>query len=181
MAKKIELDERVLKIQAQLDEKIEYVNDLNTEKAQLEALYKSKLEALKAQFDKKVESIQGNVDYTMQEIRVLFDQVPHKSTATQEKVSVLSGDVVLKKASVDFDYDKKTLLEQAQRQLQEPLTDQFLATYIKTKEVSDFDWAKFKEKLVIGDNFEIIDALTGEVIQLEGLKVIQKPEQLIIK
>lgn len=226
MAKKIELDERVLKIQAEMDARVEYVNELNIEKAQAEALYKSKLEALKAQYDKRVESIQGNIDFAMQEIKVLFDQVPHKSTTTQEKVSVLAGDVILKKATLEFDYDKKTLLEQAQEQLQayeisnlqleaaiESLDSEIetaqsmgefervddiviernklieaqealecpLGEYIKTKEVADFDWARFKENLVMGDNKTIINGLTGEVISLEGLKVIQKPEQLIIK
>lgn len=226
MAKKIELDERVLKVQAEIDAKVEYVNELNMEKAQADALYKSKLEALKEQYDKRVEGIQGNIDYAMQEIKVLFDQVPHKSTATQEKVSVLAGDVILKKAYYDLDYDKKALLEQAQQQVQlyessrlqleaaiaeldneidaahavgefdraddvvkernklieaQEALECPLGEYIKTKQVEDFDWAKFKENLVIGENESIINGLTGEVIQMPGLSIVKKPEQLLIK
>ena len=116
MTKKIEINEEELKIKEAMDSKVEEITELQTTKAEIEALYKAKLETLKAQYEEKVQGITANIDYKMQELKSMFGRVSHKSTKTQEKVSLLGGDVVLKKASIKLDYDKEALLAAAKKE-----------------------------------------------------------------
>ncbi|SHH57191.1 host-nuclease inhibitor Gam family protein [Sporanaerobacter acetigenes] len=50
--------------------------------------------------------------------------------------------------------------------------------YIKMKK--DFDWAEFKKKLDINGN-HIIDKETGEIVEIEGLKLETKPEEFKVE
>ena len=76
----------------------------------------------------------------------------------------------MKKPKMVFNYDKKKLLEKAE-QLQ-------MNDYIKTKK--EFDWAKFKKNLVIQGN-NIVDKENGEIIDLEGLGVTEKPAEFKVE
>nr|DAT81675.1 MAG TPA: hypothetical protein [Caudoviricetes sp.] len=174
MAKKIvEVDERVVAIQAQMDEKVEEIHQVEQEQAELQALLDARIQKIKDSFQGKIDTLNSRKDYLMTELRTLFDQVPHKETKTQAKVTLLSGDVVVKKATVKLDYDKKVLLENAE---QTGLTE-----YIKTKEVQDFDWASLKAKLQIQEDGSIVNVETGEVLEIEGLSVLPVAEQVVIK
>lgn len=171
--KKVEVDERVTAVQAQMDERVYEIRLLDQEKEELDALLDKRIEQLKAAHAEKIEKIGNRREQLITELRVLFDQVPHKETKTQAKVTLLSGDVVVKKPTLEFDYDKKVLLENAE------LTG--LTEYIKTKEVRDFDWTGFKSKLEIQEDGSIINTETGEVVEIEGLSVLPKAEQVVIK
>lgn len=50
--------------------------------------------------------------------------------------------------------------------------------YIKMKKY--FDWAEFKKKLDINGN-HIIDKETGEIVEIEGLKLETKPEEFKVE
>lgn len=174
MAKKtIEIDERVVAIQAQMDERVEEIHEVEKEQAELQALLDSRIQKIKEKFQGKFDSLNSRKDYLMAELRSLFDEVPHKETKTQAKVTLLSGDVVVKKATVKLDYDKKVLLENAE---QTGLTE-----YITTKEVKDFDWVSLKAKLEIREDGSIVNTETGEVLAIEGLSVLPVAEQVVIK
>lgn len=174
MAKKnIEVDERVVAIQAQMDEKVYEIRMLDQEEAELQALLDARIEEIKTSFASKVEKIGSRREQLTSEIRVLFDQVPSKETKTQAKVTLLSGDVVIKKPSLKLDYDKKILLENAE--------ETGLKEYITTKEVKDFDWAGLKAKLTIQDDGSIVNTETGELLEIEGLSVLPVAEQVVIK
>ena len=171
--KKVEVDERVLAIQSQMDEKVAEVHQVEQEQAELQALLDARIQQLKDSFQGKVDILNNRKEYLIAEIRALFDQVPSKETKTQAKVTLLSGDVVVKKAGLKLDYDKKVLLENAEAT---GLTD-----YIKTKEVKDFDWTGLKEKLEIQEDGSIVNTETGEVLDIEGLTVLPVAEQVVIK
>lgn len=172
-AKKVEVDERVIAVQAQMDEKVYEIRILDHQEAELNALLEARIEEIRSSFANKVEKIASRRDYLVSEIRTLFEQVPHKETKTQAKVILLSGDVVVKKATVKLDYDKKVLLENAEAT--------GLTEYIKTKEVKDFDWTSLKEKLEVQEDGSIVNTETGEVLEIEGLSILPVAEQVVIK
>lgn len=172
-AKKVEVDERVVAIHTQMDEKVYEIRMLDQEEAELQALLDARIEEIKASFAGKVKKIGSRRDYLISELRALFGQVPSKETKTQAKVTLLSGDVVVKKPSLKLDCDKKILLENAE--------ETGLAEYITTKEVRDFDWAGFKSKLVIQEDGSIVNTETGELLEIEGLSVLPVAEQVVIK
>lgn len=171
--KAVEVDERVIAVKAQMDEKVNEIHDIDKQQAELQALLDMRVQQIKDSFQNKFEALSSKKDYLITEIKILFDQVPHAETKTQAKVTLLSGDVVVKKATVKLDYDKKVLLENAEAT--------GLTEYIKTKEVQDFDWASFKDKLGILDDGTIINNETGEVMEIEGLAVLPVAEQVVIK
>lgn len=172
-AKKAEVDERVVAIQAQMDQKVEEVHQVEQEQAELQALLDARVQQLKDRFQGKFDILNSRKEYLTSELRVLFDQVPHKETKTQAKVILLSGDVVVKKPGVKLDYDKKVLLDNAEAY--------GLEEYITTKEVKDFDWAGLKSKLAIQEDGSIVNTYTGEVLEIEGLSVLPVAEQVVIK
>ena len=171
--KKNEVLERVVAIKAQMDEKVEEIHEIEKEQAELQALLDSRIQKIKESFQNKFDSLNSRKDYLMTELRSLFDEVPHKETKTQSKVTLLSGDVVVKKATVKLDYDKKVLLENAEKT--------GLAEYVKIKEVQDFDWTSLKAKLEIQEDGSIVNTETGEVLEIEGLGVLPVAEQVVIK
>lgn len=171
--KKVEVDERVTAVQAQMDERVYEIRLLDQEKEEIDALLAKRIEQLKAAHAEKIEKIGNRREHLTTELRVLFDQVPHKETKTQAKVTLLSGDVVVKKPTLEFDYDKKVLIENAE--------STGLTEYIKIKEVKDFAWTDFKSKLQIQEDGSIVNTETGEVVEIEGLSVLPKAEQVVIK
>lgn len=171
--KTVEVDERVIAVKAQMDEKVNQVHEVEKEQAELQALLDARVQKIKDSFQNKFDSLNSKKDYLTTEIKVLFDQVPHSETKTQAKVTLLSGDVVVKKATVELDYDKKVLLENAE--------STGLTEYITTKEVKDFDWAGLKAKLEIQEDGSIINTETGELMNIEGLSVLPVAEQVVIK
>lgn len=171
--KKVEVDERVIAVQAQMDEKVYEIRILDQQEAELNALLDARIEEIRSSFANKVEKIASRRDYLISEIRALFDQVPSKETKTQAKVTLLSGDVVVNKPRLKLDYDKKVLLENAEAT--------GLTEYIKTKEVKDFDWTSLKEKLEVQEDGSIVNTETGELLEIEGLTVLPVAEQVVIK
>ncbi|MDF2530866.1 MAG: hypothetical protein K0Q65_447 [Clostridia bacterium] len=118
MAKKIEVDERVVKIQTHMDNMLEDINEIDKKKAELQALLETKVQALKDSFNQRVSTLDSKRGYLMAELIPLFEQVPQRVTNTMRKVSLLSGEVVIKNASKKIDYDKDKLLEYARLEAQ---------------------------------------------------------------
>ena len=172
MAKKVEVDERVIAIQTQMDNKVTEINEIEQQKAEFEALYEAKMQELKEQYTNRIEKLDSRKNMLLAEIRTLFNEVPHKATKTQEKVSLLAGEVVLKLPTKKIDYDKVKLLEWAKAAGENDL--------INTKIIEEFKWADFKSKLTIDDG-KIINAETGEIINIEGLGILEVAEELTIK
>ncbi|MHC1750706.1 MAG: host-nuclease inhibitor Gam family protein [Cellulosilyticaceae bacterium] len=171
--KKVEVDEKVIAIQAQMDQKVEEIHQVEQEQAELQALLDARVQQIKDSYQSKFDTLGNNIQYLTTELKAMFEQVPQKATKTQRKVSLLSGDVVVKNASQKLDYDKKLLLEDAEAH--------GMNEYILTKEVRDFDWTSFKATLEILEDGLVINKDTGEVMNMEGLSVVEVPEQVVIK
>lgn len=174
MAKKtVEIDEREVQIKAQMDANVEEIHEVEKEQAELQALLDARIAEIKASFEGKFNSLNSKKDYLMAELRNMFSQVTAKETKTQAKVTLLSGDVVVKKPTLKLDYDKKVLLENAEAT--------GLMDYVVTKEVKDFNWMGLKAQLTVQDDGTIIHNDTGEVFDIEGLSVIPVAESMVIK
>lgn len=171
--KKVEVDERVIAVKSQMDGKVYEIIMLKKQKAEIVALRDVRIEEIKASADGKVEKIDSRIEQLESELRVLFDQVPNKEAKTQSKVTLLSGDVVVKKSFLDIDPKKDILLKNVETN--------GLSEFVKIKEVREFDWAGLKKVLKIQEDGSIIHTETGEVLEIEGLEVVTKPEQLVIK
>ena len=170
--KQTSLDERTLQIKVEMDQLVENIKKLDAELVELKELFKIRGELLNKQYEEKKFGIEQKKSTQEQHLRELFEQVPQSATKTQRKVKLLSGDVVVKKAKVDFEKDVDKLLAWAKENDRHDL--------INKKEVFSFKWADFKKDLVPTEN-GIIYVETGEMLEIDGLRSIKKTEELEIK
>ena len=168
----LDIDQRALEVKVEMDNLVEDIMELDTKIAELEAMFKMQVERLKDKFEEKQFYFKAQKEEKERYLRELFEQVPQSETKTQRKVQLINGDVVVKKAKVDFEKDANKLLEWARENQREDL--------INKKEVLSFKWAEFKKNLTIVED-SIIDAETGEMLEIDGLSVVTKAEELEIK
>ena len=149
---------------------IEKIGETNAEYNRFEMVAKAKIQQIQEVLKKEQEKRDREVSFFESKLREYFETVQAKETKTQKTYKLPSGTLKMKKSSMTFKYDKKKLLEKAE-QLQ-------MNDYIKTKK--EFDWAKFKKNLVIQGN-NIVDKESGEIIDLEGLGVTEKPAEFKVE
>lgn len=166
------IDEKTLQLKVEMDQLVENIKELEIAIAELNELFKARAELLKEQFEEKKMGLEQKKEKHKQYLRELFEQVPQSETKTQRKVKLLNGDVVVKKANLDFEKDTDKLLVWAQMNGRNDL--------INKKEVLSFKWADFKKDLVPTEN-GIVYVETGELLDIEGLSTITKTEEMEIK
>lgn len=170
--KAIEVDERTMQLKVEMDQLVEKIKELDVALVELKELLKARMELLKAQYDEKEYELRQKKEMQEDHLRALFEQVPQSETKTQRKVKLLCGDVVIKKAKLDFEKDSDKLVEWAKENHKEEL--------ISRKEVLSFKWADFKKNLLTTPT-GIVAADTGEVLDIPGLQMIKTEEKLEIK
>ena len=168
----IELDTQVIQLKVEMDNIVESIKGIDYELLELEALFKAQIEQLKERFEEKQYLLKEKREKLQIQLRVLFEQVPQSETKTQRKVKLFNGEVVVKKARLDFEKDGDKLLEWAKENNRDEL--------INRKEVLSFKWADFKKRLVPTD-CGIVDVETGETLEIDGLISVTKAEELEIK
>lgn len=178
MAKKkeIELDPVVVQNKARMDEIIEEIKSINAHREELKAVCEERVRAITESYQDKDVLQYTRIRHLEEELKVLMDVVPKQETKTQYKVSLLCGDVVLKKATKKLDYDKKKLLEWA--------TSNGRTDLINSKTVDEFKWSEFKSSLAIQEGIGIdgiVDITTGEMLEIDGLSVVNVAEEVVIK
>lgn len=158
-----------VKVLAHMDKLVEEIKNFKAQQSQWDALLKEKIAEATAKVEEEKAKLQRAIDYNMSQIVVEFPQVEAKETKTQKKVSLVSGDIILKKATEKIDYDKDKLLAYAK--------EKGMNDYIETKE--SFKWGEFKKTLTITDG-AIVDA-DGVVLKVDGLSVVVEEEKLEVK
>ncbi len=166
------INERTIQLKVEMDQLVENIKQLDIAIAELSELFKARIELLKQQFEEKKMGLEQKKEKQEQYLRELFEQVPQSETKTQRKVKLLNGDVVVKKAKLDFEKDTDKLLVWAQMNGRNDL--------INKKEVLSFKWVDFKKDLVPTED-GIIYLETGELLDVEGLSTITKSEEMEIK
>ena len=170
--KKLQLDEHIIKLKVQMDNLVEDIRGVEMQLLELEELLKRQMDNLTTKFEEKRLGLTSKKEKLTQELKILFEQVPQTETKTQRKVTLLNGDVVVKKPREDFEKDNDKLLEWAKANGREEL--------IARKEVLSFKWADFKKNLLSTPS-GIVDIETGEALDIQGLVAIRKAEELVIK
>lgn len=184
MAKKVLSEEEIMKqieeqrIKLLMDSMVEKIKEQQEQVNQINELAGLKIEQIKEIAAQKAKGYEDEIERMKFSLMALYEKVSKAETKTQCKVTLISGDVVVKKPVVKLDYDKQALLDQAQ--------ELGLYEYVKTKTVVDFDWAAYKETLQIvtreDESYAILDTVTGEIIEgVNGLGIKVEPERVVIQ
>lgn len=150
---------------------LDKVRESKAEYNRFEMVAKAKIQQIEEALRKQKEKCDSEVSFFESKLREYFETVKAEETKTLKKYKLPSGQLKMKKSQVTFDYDKKKLLEVAE-------ADGNMNDYIKFKK--DFDWANFKKNLAIQGN-SIVSKETGEIIEIEGLGIKEKPEEFSIQ
>ena len=149
---------------------LDKIKEADLEFKRFESVAKEKISLLQIRLDKEKEQMQNNRSFFESKLREYFESVDKKETKTQLSYKLASGNLKMKKGRLDFDYKKDKLLSYARENKLEEL--------IKVSE--SFAWADFKKQLEIQGN-SIINKDTGEVLEIEGLGVIEKPSEFKVE
>lgn len=150
---------------------IDKIRETNAEYNRFEMVAKAKIQQIQEALQKEQEKRDREVSFFESKLREYFESIQVKETKTQKTYKLPSGTLKMKKSSMTFKYDKKKLIEVAEKY--DNMTD-----YIKIKK--DFNWAEFKKNLEIKGN-SIINKNTGEILEMEGLEIVEKPEEFKVE
>lgn len=134
----------------------------------LQALADEQIVEIEMKIAAEKEKYEHRTAFLKSALNTYFLQVPHKETKTQETYKLLSGSLVMKKASQKFVKDDSKLIEY--------FHDNNMNEYIKVKE--EPAWAEYKKNCSIIDG-NVVDSVTGEIVA--GVSVEDVPEQFEIK
>lgn len=159
-----------VKVLNYVDKLVEEVKKMQAQQNEWDEMLKLKIEEARAKVEDEKAKLQRAIDFNMAQIQTSFNQLKAKETKTQKSIKVISGQVVLKKASQKLECDKEKLLAY--------FKEKKLNDYIKVKE--DVDWSAYKKTLAISNN-NIVDNSTGETVVIEGLSIVDVAEKLEVK
>lgn len=149
---------------------LDKIREIQAEYSRFELVAKERIDQLQIKLDKEKEVMENDKSFFEAKLREYFETVDKKETKTQLSYKLPSGNLKMKRSKVDFDYNKDELLNYAKANKIEDL--------IKTTE--SFAWAEFKKKLDIQGS-SIVNKETGEIVEIEGLSVIEKPSEFKVE
>lgn len=152
---------------------LDKIRESQAEYRRFEMVANTKIQQIQEALIKEKKKADDEISFFESKLREYFENVEQnsKETKTQRSYKLPSGALKLKKAKIDFDYDKTKLVEVAD-------TIENMKDYIKIKK--DFNWAEFKKNLKINGN-SIVNKETGEIVEIEGLRLIEKPEEFTVE
>lgn len=163
-----------IKNDLEADWALDKIRDSKAEYSRFKMVVDAKIDQLMAAMEKQEKEMQREIEFFQSKLEEYFNTLDEKSvkeTKTLRKYKLPSGTLKVKKGKWDFKYSKNDLLEHARAEGKKE--------YIKVKE--DFDWAKFKKELEITENHNIINKLTGEILDIKGLSVEEKPAEFEVE
>jgi hypothetical protein len=156
----------------QADELITSIKDFQIEKERFQTIADGRIKNIQEDLKRKNEIIDNSTQFMKDQLRAFFNTVKSKETKTQRSYSLLSGKLVMKKASRKIVHDEEELLEWA---------EQFATSYVEVKEVKKLKWAEFKKDLSIESGM-LIRIDTGEIMEgTSGLYTEEVKESFDIK
>lgn len=154
-----------------VDRYIEEIKENNENLKRYEVIMNKRINELKEQYNQKKESILKKNHFLLTTLNTYAKQQKAlKSTKTQQKLSLLSGDIVIKKAAKKMKAPTKDKVEK--------LVENYPEHKI-VEEVVKIDWKELKKKLIIQDGV-VIDKETGEDIS-DLVTIEDLPEETIVK
>ena len=168
----MEIKSECLKVTSDVeaDNLISEIRELESDKARFGMIYKARNEQLKTDLDRRTDNINKTIEFDKGMLQAYFLTVKPKETKTMSKYKLLSGSLVMKKSTKKIEIaDKEILMQYARTSA---------AEYIKVKE--DIDWASMKKVLDI-DGTNVVNTETGEILEDNGLKIVNVSEIFDIK
>ncbi|WFD08732.1 host-nuclease inhibitor Gam family protein [Tepidibacter hydrothermalis] len=150
---------------------LDKIKESREEYERFEKVAMAKIEQIKSVLDQERKKSDNETSFFESKLREYVETLKMKETKTQKTYALPSGKIVIKKDKSDFKINKDSVLENIKAL--EGYED-----YIKVKE--DLAWGDLKKNLVI-DNGNIINKITGEVLEVEGLEVEVKAGKFEIK
>ena len=150
---------------------LDKIRESKAEYNRFEMVAKAKIQQIDQALKKEKVKVENETGFFEAKLREYFETVKTEETETLKKYKLPSGQLKIKKATTVFDYDKKKLVETAEKY-------ENMDNYIKVKK--DFDWANFKKNLSIEGN-SIVNKETGEIVEIEGLKLKTKTEEFSVE
>ena len=141
------------------DDLILDIHALREEKERYTIIAKQQIQAITERLETKNKTIDNSIEFNKDQLRAFFLTANKKSTKTQETYSLLSGKLVLKKATQKIVHIDNIL--------EEYLNNNGGKEYIKTTTTTKVDWAGLKKELSIS-NGKIVNLSTGEVMRIES-------------
>lgn len=127
----------------------------------------------KAQIKKCEERTEQSTAYLKSLLRDYFETVPHRETKTRTVYDMPGGQLMLRKARLEYAYDKE-----APERLIGELKDKGIQA-VKVKE--SVDWRALKSSLVCTDGDVYAVSEDGEMIKLENVGLEERPEEFLVK
>lgn len=154
------------------DRLIRIYKAIQSDYARFEALATRQKQEIERRFRLKADKYENELSSIALTLQAYAEKQPVKETKTQKKYQLLSGDIIIKKPSADLvAEDKQLLLESIRNTRYE---------YCKQTKV-ELMWAQLKKALDFTSDGTIVDKETGEVVDLPGLSVQEKPGSVVIK
>lgn len=141
---------------------VQQILEAQAERDRLQALCDEQIAALKDKRQELADKCEKETAWLRGSLMAYMETVKTKETKTQASYQLLSGKLVKKFAKPDFVHDDECLYAYAKQH--EP-------AFIRVKE--SFDWAAFKKHLHIVDG--VIVNADGEVVEIDGLEIVEKP------
>ena len=146
----------------QADTMLTDIWELQAEKLKFQMIANGKIKQVEESLKVKSESIDKEVQFMKDQLQAFFLTCSKKSTKTQETYSLLSGKLIMKKATQKIVHDDVLLMDWIQTNASD---------YIKQTVTNKIEWAKLKKNLTI-TNSQIINTDTGEILEdIEGLSI----------
>ena len=150
---------------------LDKIKESSEEYERFERVAVDKINQIKEVLDQEKKKMQNEISFFESKIREYIETVKMKETKTQKTYSLPAGKIIIKKDKSDFKIDKEKVLESIKAL-------EGYKEYVKVKE--DLAWGDLKKNLII-DNENIIDKVTGEVLEVDGLDIEIKLGKFEIK
>lgn len=145
---------------------IRTIKDEESERDRLIKIAEEQIADLNQQISQLQEKCENKTKFLKGHLQAYFSTVPHKETKTQETYKLLSGSLVFKKPSFKINHNDDQLIT---------LLDG--SEFVETKK--SLRWGEYKKMLEITDEHNVIDKITGEII--EACSVEDVPASFDIK
>lgn len=146
------------------------IRDEEAERDRIIAIAQAQIDELKAQIEEITTKYGNKTAFLKNCLAEYVMSVPRKETKTQETYQLLTGKLIVKKASEKMVPNDETIIQYLEK---EKLND-----YIKIKKTPD--WAEFKKSLSIVDG-SVVNKLTGEIVPAEVIGIQETPSSFDIK
>ncbi len=153
---------------------LERIKEHREEYKRFEEVALGKIEQIKMAVDQEKKKMENETSFFEFKLREYFETVKTKATKTQATYSLPAGKLVKKLDKEDFKVDREKVISFIKENKEE------YQDFVKIETLEKLDWAELKKNLTIDDG-KIIDTLTGEVLEMEGLEVEVKQGTFEIK